>query len=95
MSYPTDHDGKSTTASAVDLEHYPEQSETADFARDPNSILQHDQIAARAFQLWLERGCPEGSADEDWHRAEAELRVESRSNEPVRSSAGRAGSFQS
>jgi hypothetical protein len=30
-------------------------------------------IAMRAYQLWLERGCPEGSPDEDWFRAEQEL----------------------
>ncbi len=31
------------------------------------------QIADRAYYLWLERGCPMGSQDEDWFRAEAEL----------------------
>ena len=94
MSY-TDHDGKSKTSSAVDQEHYPEQNETADFARDPISMAQHDQIAALAFQLWLDRGCPEGSADEDWHRAEVELKARNRRSEPARSSVGRAGSVQS
>jgi Protein of unknown function (DUF2934) len=32
-----------------------------------------DQIAERAYFLWLERGCPEGSAERDWIDAELEL----------------------
>ena len=33
------------------------------------------EIATVAYQLWLERGCPIGSADrEDWFRAEAMLK---------------------
>lgn len=35
-----------------------------------------DEIAARAYRCWHERGCPEGSPEEDWHRAERELRAE-------------------
>jgi hypothetical protein len=35
--------------------------------------LSHDEIARHAYRCWLERGCPEGSAEEDWHRAEREL----------------------
>jgi len=30
----------------------------------------HQQIADLAYQLWLERGCPIGSDQEDWFRAE-------------------------
>ena len=29
-------------------------------------------IAARAYELWIERGCPIGSPEEDWFRAEQE-----------------------
>jgi hypothetical protein len=32
------------------------------------------EIARLAYQLWLSRGCPEGSPDEDWFHAEQELR---------------------
>ena len=32
------------------------------------------EIAARAHELWIERGCPVGSPDEDWFRAEEEIR---------------------
>jgi hypothetical protein len=34
----------------------------------------HAEIAARAHELWEERGCPEGSPEEDWFRATEELR---------------------
>ncbi len=27
-------------------------------------------VAALAYRLWQERGCPVGSPDEDWHKAE-------------------------
>lgn len=33
-----------------------------------------NEIATVAFQLWLERGCPDGSDQEDWFRAEAMLK---------------------
>jgi hypothetical protein len=32
-----------------------------------------EQIAALAYSLWKERGCPEGSPDVDWFKAEAKL----------------------
>ena len=33
------------------------------------------EIAAVAYQLWLESGCPVGSDQEDWFRAEAILNL--------------------
>jgi hypothetical protein len=33
----------------------------------------HEQIAERAHALWIERGCPEGSAEAHWLEAEREL----------------------
>lgn len=33
-----------------------------------------EQIAALAHALWQERGCPEGSPEEDWLKAEQEIR---------------------
>lgn len=33
----------------------------------------HEEISARAYAYWCERGYPEGSAEEDWDRAEREL----------------------
>jgi len=32
-----------------------------------------DQVAERAYFYWLERGCPHGSAQDDWLRAEQDL----------------------
>jgi hypothetical protein len=34
----------------------------------------HSETAALAYQLWQERGCPVGSDQEDWFRAEAQLK---------------------
>lgn len=33
----------------------------------------HEEIAARAYLLWQQRGCPDGSANEDWIKAEQQL----------------------
>jgi hypothetical protein len=37
-----------------------------------------DEISERAFRCWHERGCPHGSPEIDWQRAEQELREERR-----------------
>ncbi len=42
--------------------------EEAELGRPSN-----EDIEALAYALWESRGCPEGSADEDWLRAEQEL----------------------
>ncbi|HEX7360414.1 MAG TPA: DUF2934 domain-containing protein [Bryobacteraceae bacterium] len=34
----------------------------------------HKEIAERAYQCWNERGCPDGTPEVDWSRAEQELR---------------------
>ena len=68
----TDRDGKSKTASAVDAQHYPEQNEVPEQVSDGPDI---EQIKQRAYELWMERGSPHGSADQDWYRAEQELRA--------------------
>lgn len=39
----------------------------------PTSVPEHVQIARLAYSYWQDRGCPEGSPEEDWLRAEAEL----------------------
>ena len=36
--------------------------------------MNYEQIAVLAYRLWEERGCPDGSAEADWERAEATLR---------------------
>jgi hypothetical protein len=35
----------------------------------------HDAIAVLAYDFWQARGCPYGSPEEDWSRAESELRA--------------------
>jgi len=35
--------------------------------------LFREEIAALAYSLWQERGCPEGTSEQDWFKAEAEL----------------------
>ena len=80
MAIAMDRDGKSQTASAVDAKHYPEQNEAprhhALVPEDP----EREDIARLAYQLWQERGCPVGSPEEDWYRAEEQLLDESASH---------------
>lgn len=38
------------------------------------STEDHEEIARLAYRYWQERGCPIGSPDEDWYRAENDLR---------------------
>ncbi len=40
---------------------------------DDRTQLDSAAIAALAYELWQDRGCPEGSPEEDWSRAEQEL----------------------
>ena len=76
MATITDRDGKSKTASAVDAKHYPEQNEVPDHHPLVFEAPEIGEIRERAYELWLERGCPHGSADQDWHQAESELRAQ-------------------
>jgi hypothetical protein len=38
---------------------------------------QSADIATLAYQLWLARGCPEGSPEVDWYEAERKVRQQS------------------
>jgi hypothetical protein len=42
----------------------------------PASTPTQDQIAALAYSLWQQRGCPDGSPELDWLNAEGELTAE-------------------
>ena len=46
-----------------------EQERDVESGATPNG-----DVAALAYALWQDRGCPMGSPEEDWFRAEAELR---------------------
>jgi hypothetical protein len=48
-------------------------NETTDLAIEHPGVDQ-EAIARLAYFYWEERGCPNDSPDEDWFRAEAELR---------------------
>jgi Protein of unknown function (DUF2934) len=37
------------------------------------SMTRDEAVAKLAYQMWLDRGCPEGSPEEDWLRAERVL----------------------
>jgi len=39
----------------------------------PGCTVSHADIARLAYQHWIDRGCPQGAADEDWFEAEKEL----------------------
>ena len=53
-----------------------ESIEVAMVAVEPmgNESPSHDEIAVLAYSYWEARGCQGGSPDEDWLRAERELR---------------------
>ena len=40
----------------------------------PNRAPTHEEISRRAYELWAKRGGEGGNAQEDWLRAEQELR---------------------
>jgi hypothetical protein len=91
MKHHTDRDGKSKTASAVNGGDHPEQHEVHE--HDFGESSSHRKIAQRAYELWQQRGCPEGSAEQDWLEACDELRA-SRVSAEARSASGESGSVQ-
>ena len=54
-----------------------------------NVPIPHDRIAMRAYEKWMKRGCPQGTAFQDWVEAEAELVAESRGAHSTMSSPSR------
>jgi len=42
----------------------------------PPVQIAHERIAKRAYEKWMKRGCPQGTAFQDWLEAEAELVAE-------------------
>jgi hypothetical protein len=66
--------------------------------RDPNAtinlepepipfLLNYEEVALRAFELWNERGCPVGSPELDWKEAEADLLARRRGSKAAAASA--------
>ena len=50
------------------------ETKTASAVFAVNSKPSHEEIAKLAYTYWLSRGCAGGSPDDDWLRAELELR---------------------
>jgi hypothetical protein len=42
----------------------------------PQVKIPHEKISMRAYEKWVKRGRPQGTAVQDWLEAEAELRAE-------------------
>jgi hypothetical protein len=55
-----------------DLKQNPETAGTNRMPATDNGNREAE-IAVRAYELWKERGCPDGSPEFDWFRAEQEL----------------------
>lgn len=55
-------------------------SSNADVQPGRSEEIEAAVIAVRAYEFWQERGCPIGSDEEDWFRAEREL--QGRTTEP-------------
>ncbi len=41
-----------------------------------HAAIPHERIAMRAYEKWCQRGCPQGTHQQDWYEAESELRGE-------------------
>jgi hypothetical protein len=63
--------------SAIPAETVTDSAVTAETGTEPT----HEDIALLAYSYWLQRGCVDGCPEEDWMRAEQELR--SRTNATV------------
>lgn len=55
----------------------------------PNQISRHDpayirRVTELAYKYWEMRGCPMGSSEEDWYRAEGEIAGECGAYGPLR-----------
>jgi Protein of unknown function (DUF2934) len=87
VKHTSDRDGKSKTASAVDQKRHQEQHETKVIENREENSLGYDEIAERAFLIWQSKGCPMGSAEQDWYQAEEELRAITNSRNVTNSTA--------
>lgn len=70
-SHPT-----TTTATARHPRPDDDQPASARTHRDPAPAPGTDSVAARAYEIFLQRGGEPGNPADDWQRAEAELRAE-------------------
>jgi len=54
--------------------------------------LSYEEVARMAYFMWQDRGCPDGSPDEDWFRAEETLRQMQGSDQSMMTQRGKAAS---
>ena len=38
------------------------------------AMLTHEEIARRAYEIYVEKGCPQGQSEQNWLQAEQELK---------------------
>jgi Protein of unknown function (DUF2934) len=50
------------------------KAKTTSAASKPTQMPTHEEVAKRSYEIFLERGSEHGHAEEDWARAESELR---------------------
>ncbi|HXA51006.1 MAG TPA: DUF2934 domain-containing protein [Candidatus Acidoferrum sp.] len=78
------------TKSAADPNFTGRDQTAPDNSLDNDSFRRDDAVAKLAYQLWLDRGCPLGSPEEDWHRAEQFLDAGSDPEQPAMEAPRRA-----
>ncbi|MEM6259324.1 MAG: DUF2934 domain-containing protein [Planctomycetota bacterium] len=39
----------------------------------PVVVITHDQIAQKAYEIWMAKGCPDGQDEANWNEAKSEL----------------------
>ena len=65
-----------TTADTPETPAHKSESAASPAASSNGRESSHEEIRALAHSYWLARGCQGGSPEEDWRRAEEELRVQ-------------------
>ncbi len=61
------------------VERAPDRAKRLERESAPSDVSAHRQdVAALAYTLWQSRGCPLGSSEEDWYRAEKQIQQEDR-----------------
>jgi hypothetical protein len=72
---PTNNESNKMVEGSVAIAEDPnEPAEAAVQRAGAGTDFNQDEVAALAYNLWQERGCPNGSDQEDWFRAETELK---------------------
>ena len=64
------------TSTAARPKHSPNTAEITSTPVRAEYAPSHEEIAALAYTYWLDRGRQGGSPEQDWHRAEQELRTQ-------------------